>query len=342
MRKKAQVFMMLMVLVTIVSCTMLFMIMREKTSGTDYEIGKRQLGVLQANAKAQQALQYIDFSAELAARQAYYEMVENGGTRSQDCGEYFGYPVWIDAEKDCTPLQPESAFASFMSVELDRLLVLYTDMYIPLANYEFSFEDGRLVGYAREDLRVAIVPSDEVSSAASESEPVATPGVYGWPAKGEQAVVTSCYGDRYLDPERKEIDDHHGIDMRAGRGDPIYAIADGVVDKVKQDPWGNLIVDHENGLKSKYLHCERILVEEGQRVKKGQVVARAGDTAPQGTNVPVHIHFEILKDDKPADPLKTVYSIAGDDIYFKYDSNCVYFKDNYAYAGLITKERTVT
>jgi len=99
-----------------------------------------------------------------------------------------------------------------------------------------------------------------------------------WPARG---WVTSDFGQR-LDPYTAERVMHTGLDIAAEHGKPVYAPSDGVV--VFAGPeggYGNVIViDHGYGIKSRYGHLAQMLVQAGDRVRRGQQVAAIGNTRP--------------------------------------------------------------
>ena len=100
---------------------------------------------------------------------------------------------------------------------------------------------------------------------------------FDWPVTG---IVTGVYGSqRILNGESRRP--HYGIDIAAPTGTPVKAPADGVVTLVHPDMFfsgGTLILDHGHGLSSTFLHLERMLVEEGDRVKQGDVIAEVGAT----------------------------------------------------------------
>lgn len=98
-----------------------------------------------------------------------------------------------------------------------------------------------------------------------------------WPLKGR---ITGVYGSqRVLNGEPRRP--HFGVDVAAPVGTPVEAPADAVVSLVHEDMYysgGTLIMDHGHGLSSTFIHLSRILVTEGERVSKGQVVAEVGAT----------------------------------------------------------------
>lgn len=98
---------------------------------------------------------------------------------------------------------------------------------------------------------------------------------FEWPARGR---ITGVYGSqRILNGKPKWP--HYGVDIAGPVGKPVRAPAPGIVTLTHPDMFysgATLIMDHGHGLSSTFLHLHKILVKEGQRVEKGQVVAEMG------------------------------------------------------------------
>ncbi|OYZ14274.1 MAG: hypothetical protein B7Y35_10915 [Sphingomonadales bacterium 28-64-96] len=94
---------------------------------------------------------------------------------------------------------------------------------------------------------------------------------------------------------------HAGIDMTGKTGDAIHAAADGVV--VRAGWWAGygkvVVVDHGNGLETRYGHMTRFHVKEGDVIRQGQVVGGMGST---GRSTGTHLHFEVRLDGRALDP----------------------------------------
>jgi len=97
---------------------------------------------------------------------------------------------------------------------------------------------------------------------------------------------------------------HQGIDVRGDTGDPtVVASRAGRVAYSGSGMSGygkTVILDHGDGISSLYAHNSRLLVREGESVKRGQAIARVGRT---GNATAVHCHFEIREHGRPVDPL---------------------------------------
>lgn len=95
---------------------------------------------------------------------------------------------------------------------------------------------------------------------------------------------------------------HHGIDIAAPEGTPIYPFRKGkVVFSGKQTGFGNIvIVDHGNGFVSKYAHNKINLAKKGDFVDRNSVIALVGNT---GRTTGPHLHFEVIHNGKSIDPV---------------------------------------
>ncbi len=123
--------------------------------------------------------------------------------------------------------------------------------------------------------------------------PQPRPGWRQWPSRG---VITSRFGFR----GRRH---HHGIDIAAPVGTPIFAVQAGRVKFVgRMGGYGLLVIlDHGGGLTTWYGHASRILVAVGDQIGRGQVIATVGTT---GNVTGPNVHFEVRRNDVPLDPLK--------------------------------------
>jgi murein DD-endopeptidase MepM/ murein hydrolase activator NlpD len=95
---------------------------------------------------------------------------------------------------------------------------------------------------------------------------------------------------------------HSGVDIAAKYGSPVRAAADGIVVFTGYKPfYGNMVViDHSNGYLTRYGHCSRSLVKEGDFVKKGDAIAKVGST---GRSTGPHVHYEVLINGVPVNPV---------------------------------------
>jgi murein DD-endopeptidase MepM/ murein hydrolase activator NlpD len=112
----------------------------------------------------------------------------------------------------------------------------------------------------------------------------------------QNAMVSSPFGFRWGRP-------HQGVDLAAPVGSPVVAAETGkVVYSGWKSGYGNFIaIDHGHGMKTHYAHCSRLLVRQGQAVKKGAVIAKVGST---GNSTGPHLHFEVLANGVHRNPTK--------------------------------------
>ena len=127
----------------------------------------------------------------------------------------------------------------------------------------------------------------QISSRAANSS-----GVLSWPKSGK---ISSPYGTR-------SRGFHSGIDITAKTGDPIYASAGG---KVVLASWyygyGNcIVIDHGNGMKTRYAHLSAYNCKVGDTVVRGQQIGRAGNT---GNSTGPHLHFEVIINGSTKNPV---------------------------------------
>ncbi len=103
---------------------------------------------------------------------------------------------------------------------------------------------------------------------------------------------------------------HTGLDFPADPGTAIVAAAGGVVLSAGPHPQYGLLVelDHGNGLVTRYAHTSRMLVKQGDLVKRGQRIAEVGNT---GRSTGPHLHFEVLVDGVQQNPTRFLQSAGG-------------------------------
>lgn len=116
------------------------------------------------------------------------------------------------------------------------------------------------------------------------------------------SYITSGFGGR-ADPFNGGSAFHKGIDFEADVGDPVLAVADGVVSySGVRSGYGNVVeVDHGNGYVTRYAHNSRLLLKVGELVRAGQEVAKAGST---GRSTGAHVHFEVWENGRVVNPVK--------------------------------------
>jgi murein DD-endopeptidase MepM/ murein hydrolase activator NlpD len=118
-----------------------------------------------------------------------------------------------------------------------------------------------------------------------------------WPVNGH---VLSRYGDRE-DPFSGEGAIHTGVDLSAAIGTPVHAAADGVIYQAEYaGRYGKMvIIEHGNGMTTRYAHLSRFDVVPGQEIRRGEVLGYSGNT---GRVTAPHLHFEVRVGGSPVNP----------------------------------------
>ena len=112
--------------------------------------------------------------------------------------------------------------------------------------------------------------------------------------------VTSPFGEREH-PVLGGLRMHKGIDLAAPRGTPVYAPADGVVERAGPfSSYGNYIaIEHGADMETRYGHLSKVAVHAGETVKKGQLIGYVGST---GRSTGPHLHYEVRVDGHAVNP----------------------------------------
>jgi len=144
-------------------------------------------------------------------------------------------------------------------------------------------------------LAKAEVHEQDNKNVTKMAEPAGGIPTFRWPVRGR---IIASFGQR---PNGAQND---GINLAVPEGTPIKAADDGVVAYAGNElkGYGNLVlIRHSDGYVSAYANASALLVKRGEAVKRGQVIARAGQT---GNVTSPQLHFEIRKGSLPVDPMK--------------------------------------
>ena len=119
----------------------------------------------------------------------------------------------------------------------------------------------------------------------------------GWPVQG---CITSRFGTRRIG---RHTEFHPGLDIAVPIGTEVFATADGeVVFAARQSGYGNLVViDHGNGVTTRYGHLSKISVTSGQQMNRGNAIGLSGST---GRSTGTHVHYEVRENGAPTNPMK--------------------------------------
>jgi len=120
-----------------------------------------------------------------------------------------------------------------------------------------------------------------------------------WPVRG---YIGSAFGFR-PDPVSGNREFHEGLDICAPIGTQVQAPADGVVVFAgAQRGFGyTIVVSHKYGITTRYAHLSSFAVRVGQRIRKSDILGYVGNT---GKSTGAHLHFEVLMENKPVNPLR--------------------------------------
>lgn len=112
--------------------------------------------------------------------------------------------------------------------------------------------------------------------------------------------ITSSFGMRFH-PIYHVNKMHKGVDFKAKMGTPVYATADGIVEKVyTHDKYGKLIVlKHDKKFQTLYAQLSEFNVKKGQAIKKGDLIGKTGNS---GLSTAPHLHYEVMEDGKAVNP----------------------------------------
>ena len=116
--------------------------------------------------------------------------------------------------------------------------------------------------------------------------------------------MSSHFGKR-TDPFTGKTSWHAGVDFAGKYGSEVVSVASGIVTLAqnKHDFGKTVEISHGNGYLTRYAHNSKLLVSIGDRVEKGQVIAKMGSS---GRSTGPHVHFEVVKDGKVVNPRKYV------------------------------------
>lgn len=174
-----------------------------------------------------------------------------------------------------------------------------SDRYEDIKNKNIDHEDlivqlQSRVDHIKRKIYIESKSQDDVVTLAENKEKLfaAIPAIQPV-ANKELIALASGYGMR-IHPVYKVLKMHTGIDFAASIGTPIYATADGVIDKteVSFSGYGKVIeIDHGFGYRTRFAHMHGFAVRQGQKVKRGDLIGYVGDT---GLSTAPHLHYEVF------------------------------------------------
>ncbi|MDI5986894.1 peptidoglycan DD-metalloendopeptidase family protein [Halomonas sp. M4R5S39] len=164
--------------------------------------------------------------------------------------------------------------------------------------------DSRVLAVRYEGARMdlTVVRSNADSNFYTPEGESLDPAFNRYPFAGSYRL-SSNFNPRRKHPVTGRISPHRGTDFAMPIGTPIQAPADGQVEKVGNHPVAGryVVVRHDNGYRTRYLHLSRPLVNRGDRVSMGERIALSGNT---GRSTGPHLHYEVIVNNNQVDAMK--------------------------------------
>jgi murein DD-endopeptidase MepM/ murein hydrolase activator NlpD len=179
----------------------------------------------------------------------------------------------------------------------------YKDIFnLELDNDQVISNAYKDIDFIKRSLYIQSKSYDELAELAKKKEEMLSsiPAIQPINNKSLRSLA-SGFGMR-IHPIYKVRKFHTGIDFSAVRGTAIYATGDGEATiPNRNDGYGNLIeVHHGFGFVTRYAHCDKILVKNGQKIKRGEIIGYVGST---GTATSPHLHYEVIRNGNYANPV---------------------------------------
>lgn len=146
---------------------------------------------------------------------------------------------------------------------------------------------------------------DELQVLSKDKEKFSTAIPAIWPIdRSKMRNKIGAFGYR-MHPVYRRWKFHSGVDMPGRVGDPIYATGDGVVEstiysRARTGYGTQIVVNHGFGYKTRYAHLNKIHVQRGDSIKRGQLIADMGNT---GVSTSPHLHYEVLYRNSHVNPI---------------------------------------
>lgn len=170
-------------------------------------------------------------------------------------------------------------------------------------NSEVILETNKKLDILAKQMYIQSKSLDEVFEMAKNKEKMLASIPAIMPVAGKDLTrVASGYGMRFH-PILKIRRMHTGMDFTAPSGTEIYATGNGVVEKSERSNRGygkHVIIDHDYGYQTLYAHLNKIVVQPGQKIKRGDLIGYVGNT---GLSAAPHLHYEVIKDGQKVNPV---------------------------------------
>ncbi|HBG23634.1 MAG: hypothetical protein A2X17_00940 [Bacteroidetes bacterium GWF2_41_61] len=255
-------------------------------------------------------LYYIIFAAIFNTQQEEVLLKENQMLKSQHRDASKKIDVLDNVIGDLQKRDREIYLSIFKSSPPDLLNEYNPKLYLQLD----TSSDISLVSYTSDRIMftnfLAKEQTDKIqriySVLQSDRDLLSIPAVL--PIKGMTVTQTGASVGKKIHPFYKTMSEHTGIDLLSGVGAEIIATANGTVTslvKSDRDRGNQIKIDHNNGFVTYYAHLGDILVRDGQRVSRGMVIARVGNS---GLSFAPHLHYEVRYNGKIMDPVNYFFA----------------------------------
>lgn len=188
----------------------------------------------------------------------------------------------------------------------------------PMSSVDFlmgldSIPDKDIVSHAERKLDIVEAAADRVEEnfrrvmAALKDSSFVMPPMHK-PVKDFTFAQTGASVGMKINPFYKVGKMHNGLDIIASAGEPVYAVADGVVSQITRSRKGLgnvVVVDHGNGYFTRYAHLSDMEAVKGRTVRRG---TRLGYVGVSGNSFAPHLHFEVLRDTVVLDPVNHFFA----------------------------------
>ncbi len=196
-------------------------------------------------------------------------------------------------------------------IEMRKAGVGGSDRYEKLKGYknsELLIQTAQKIDNLSNQLYVQSISYDEVFDMAKNMDEMRAciPAIQPISDKYKRRI-SSFYGYR-IHPIYKRRIFHDGLDFSAPTGTDVYAAGDGVIESASRSGYGygnKIIVDHGYGYKTVYAHLNSFDVRRGQKVKRGQVIGKVGNS---GLSTSPHLHYEVIRNDRKVNPIYYFFS----------------------------------
>lgn len=182
--------------------------------------------------------------------------------------------------------------------------------YAPLEQDQFAslmVSSWRQLDALARTIYLESVSFDELQTLSRDKEKLAVAVPAIWPIDRSALHYNhiGAFSPRRYHPVLHRVQAHTGIDFGCDRGTEVFATGDGVVELAHgagfNGGYGHqVLLNHGFGYKTRYAHLGKVLVERGERVTRGQVIALTGNT---GRSTGPHLHYEVIHKGRPVNPI---------------------------------------